>query len=331
MNKENVKISIIGGAVLDVLAGAAGPEVFETGSMPMDYIRTSFGGDALNEAVVLSRLGKKTELITRLGNDEVGNRICAFLDENGVSHDKTIMTDEYASSTNIVLVDKKGERFFLTDPASSQRKLFEDDIAKSTDEMADIVSFASIFVSPPLKPENLGRLFRQIKKRRIILTDMTKPKNGEKLQDLRSCLPYIDYFLANNDEISMLTGESVPRENAELLIKEGVGCAVIKLGAKGCIIKTADAFYEIPAYSDCKVIDTTGAGDSFAAGFLYGLSEKFSLKDCGLFGCAVASCVVENIGGAEGVKSLEEPLQRFEKMKAGYNKNCDDLCLPERI
>ena len=344
---NSLDVTVIGAAVMDILAGAVGPEVFETGSMPMEYIRTSYGGDALNEAVVLSKLGKKVELITRLGDDDVGARTMQFLRENGVKIQRTTVSDEYPSSVNIVLVDEEGERYFLTDPKSCLRKLSEDDIIPHIEGMADIVSFASIFVSPRLRIANLERIFKQIKenvnndpeevannpedmaedrnkknisvnraeKKRILLTDITKPKNGERIEDIACLLPYIDYFLANEDEIAMLTGVINAAENARLLVEEGANCVVIKRGKKGCIIKTKNEMFEVPAYKVENAIDSTGAGDGFAAGFLYGLSEGYSLQDCGKLGCAVASCIVENVGGSEGIDSIEEPRRRFDILK----------------
>ena len=309
---------------MDVLAGAVGPQVFEAGSMPMEYIRTSYGGDALNEAVVLSKLGKRTELISRIGEDDAGDRTLQFLRENGVRIQRITVSDEYPSSVNIVLVDEKGERYFLTDPRSCLRKLSEGDIIPNIADMADIVSFASIFVSPLLRIASLERIFKQIKepvklddteKRRVLLTDVTKPKNGEKLSDIACLLPYIDYFLANEDEIAMLTGDKATAENARRFIEEGANCVVIKRGKEGCLIRTKDNLFEIPSYNVEKVVDSTGAGDSFAAGFLYGLSEKYSIEDCGRFGCAVASCIVVVVGGFEGLKSIEEPRHRFDILK----------------
>ncbi|MCR5343989.1 MAG: epoxyqueuosine reductase QueH [Butyrivibrio sp.] len=319
IQKSDVDISVIGAAVMDVLAGPVNPGVFDIGSIPMEFIRTSFGGDALNEAVVLSRLGKKTELITRLGTDEAGDRTKVFLNENGVSTERSAISDEFPSSVNIVLVDEKGERFFLTDPKSCLRKLSEEDILAHADSLGGIVSFASIFVSPVLGIPAMERVFKAIKNgsdfKRTLLTDMTKPKKGEKLSDIACFLPYIDYYLANEDEIAMLTDCRDAKENAGKVVAAGAGCAVIKRGSKGCLIKTADKCYEIPAYPDCKVIDSTGAGDSFAAGFLYGLSEGYSLDDCGRFACAVASCAVEKVGGSEGIDSADEPLKRYKVLK----------------
>lgn len=79
------------------------------------------------------------------------------------------------------------------------------------------------------------------------------------------------------------------------------------------MIRTKEHQYEIPAYHVHHVVDTTGAGDSFAAGFVWALSERHSLKDCGRFACAVASCSVERWGAVEGVTSLREPIRRMKK------------------
>lgn len=310
-------ITIIGNAIVDVLAKSVNAEVFETGSQPVENIKLAFGGDALNEAVVLTRLGKKIDLISKVGRDEAGLRVLSFLKDSGVSVDKIIVENGLDTSINVVLIDEHGERYFLTNPAGSQRKLAEDDIFPYLDSANDIVSFASIFVSPSLDIPAMTRVFKRIKEKpdRILVADLTKAKKGERLEDLADLLPYVDYILPNEDEIALLTGEKDPYINAGLLIESGVSCAVIKCGSKGCIIRTRDEMYQIPAYPIQKCIDTTGAGDSFAAGFLWALSEGLPLIDCGCFACATASCAVECVGATGGVISVEISMKRYEEIK----------------
>ena len=310
-------ITIIGNTIVDVLAKSVNAEVFETGSQPVENIKLSFGGDALNEAVVLTRLGKKVDLISKVGKDEAGSRVLSFLKDSGVSVDKITVEHGLDTSINIVLIDEHGERHFLTNPTGSQRKLSEEDIYPYLDSVNDIVSFASIFVSPLLDIPALTKIFKKIKEKpdRILVADLTKAKRGERLEDLADLLPYVDYILPNEDEIALLTGEKDPYINAGLLIESGVSCAVIKCGSDGCIIRTKDEMYQIPAYSVNNCIDTTGAGDSFAAGFLWALSEGMSLIDCGCFACAAASCTVECVGATDGVISVETPLSRYEELK----------------
>lgn len=306
-------ITVIGNGVVDVLAGPVDRQVFQSGSYPVENIKLSFGGDALNESVLLSRFGKRVELISRLGQDEAGQRVLGYLRENQVSVDSVTVEEGIDTSVNIVLFDKKGERYFLTNPRGSQRQLEEKDILPYLDAAGDIVSFASMFISASLDIPAMTRVFQRIKSRpgRILSVDVTKAKHGEKLEDLRDLLPYVDYFLPNEEEAALLTGKDDPYLNGKLFVEAGVKCAVIKRGRRGCLICTEREQMEVPAFPVEKCVDTTGAGDSFAAGFLWALSEGYSLADCGKFGCAAASCSVECVGATDGILSVEEPMRRF--------------------
>lgn len=318
MQEKNIKkdITIIGAAIIDVLAGPVDASVFKTGSQAVEMSKMSFGGDALNESVALSRMGQKIQLVSKVGDDEAGARVLDYIKANGLSTESIKVEEGLATGMNIVLIDKDGERNFLTNPQGSLRKLTEEDIEPYLDDAADIVCFASIFVSPPLDIEAMERVFKKIKSKpgRILVADMTKAKRGETLEDLKKILCYVDYIFPNADEIGLLTGETDPFKNAKLLVEAGVGCAVVKCGSKGCIIQTKENTLEIPAYKIQDVKDTTGAGDCFAAGFLWGLSNGLSLPDCGRFACATASCAVEHVGATTGIKSVEEPLKRYKEL-----------------
>ncbi len=316
MGAEKKDITVIGNAIVDVLAGPVSRDVFRLGSHSVEKIKLSFGGDALNEAVLLSRFGKRVELISRLGKDEAGHRVLGYIRENGISADSVIVEEGLDTSVNIVLVDKKGERYFLTNPNGSQRKLEEGDLMPYLDSAGDIVSFASMFISTSLDIPAMTRVFRRIKSRpgRILAVDVTKTKHGERLKDLKELMPYIDYFFPNEEEAALLTGTDDAYVNGELFVKAGVKCAVIKRGRQGCLICTEKEMIEVPAFPVVDCVDTTGAGDSFAAGFLWALSENYSLADCGRFGCAVSSCSVECVGAVDGILSIEEPMRRFSVM-----------------
>jgi sugar/nucleoside kinase (ribokinase family) len=140
---------------------------------------------------------------------------------------------------------------------------------------------------------------------------MSSPKAGETLRDLQSVLPHLDFFFPNEDQAIRLTGVRDVRESARMLNDAGVGCAVIKLGSRGALIRTASQLLEVPAFPVSGAVDTAGAGDAFAAGFLYARLMGCSLRDCALFGCATASCIVECLGASEGLRSREEVFRRF--------------------
>ena len=311
-------ITVIGAAIIDVLAGPVDESIFEKDSQPVNSTRLAFGGDALNEAVVLSQLGAKVELISKVGDDEAGKRILDFLQEKQVDVTKVKIEEGLETGINIVLVTPEGERMFLTNPNGSLRKLSEADVMEQLDSVADIVCMASMFVSPLLDIPEMERIFQRIKSKpgRILVVDMTTAKNGESLADIACLLKYIDYLIPNETEAARLTGEKDAYRNAELFIEHGASCVVIKRGKKGCLIRTKNQQIEIPAYAHAKLVDTTGAGDSFVAGFLWGLKNDMPLEECGRFGCAVASCAVEKLGANTGVTSAEIPMQRHNEMRS---------------
>ncbi len=310
-------ITVIGNAIMDVMAQPLNESVFKTWSSPVDKIKLSFGGDALNESVVLSRFGKNVELISKVGSDEAGFQVIEHLKERGILTDKVRIDSQITTSINIIFADERGERHFLTNPAGSQRRLSLADVKKVLKPAGRIISFASMFISPLIDINAMTALFRMIKEDTdaLLAVDMTKAKNGEKLEDLQELLPYIDYIFPNEEEISLLTGNPDPCVNAELLVNAGVSCAAIKCGNKGSIIRFGDHTYHIPVYHVEKCVDTTGAGDSFAAAFIWALSEGWTAFDCGCFASAAASCAVEQIGATEGVRSLEEALRRYHIVK----------------
>ena len=312
-------VTIIGAAILDVLAGPVNSDVFDTGSLPVNSTSLSFGGDALNEAVVLSQLGAKVELISKVGNDEAGKRVLDFLQEKQVDIAGVMVEDGLETGINIVLVTPDSERVFLTNPNGSLRKLCEGDVTEQLGDVADIVCMASMFVSPLLDVPAMERIFQRIKSKpgRILVADMTTAKNGETLADIEGILKYIDYIIPNETEAERLTGESDVYRNAELFLEHGASCVIIKRGSKGCLIRTRERQIEVPAYAHAKLVDTTGAGDSFVAGFIRGLKNGMSLEECGRFGCAVASCTVEKMGANAAIESVDLPMRRYNEMVQG--------------
>ena len=308
-------VTVIGPSVIDILAAPFDPEALAKGKRDVDQIRMSFGGDALNESVVLSRMGKKVQLISKIGADEAGRSIRKHLEKEKVSTKHVIVEQGLNTSVNIALVDADGGRKFLTDPHSSQRKLGLEDVLPMLDETAPIVSFASIFISPCFSIEKTEQLFSRIKAAgKTLVSDVTRPKNGETFDDLKFLFPYMDIFVPNDEEIFLLTGEKDPYKNVQMLVDAGVKTAVVKIGKDGCLIGTRDGILHVPAVAGVRCVDTTGAGDSFAAGLIAGLAEGRSIVDCARLGCAAASCSIEQVGATDGVRSLEQVMERYARL-----------------
>lgn len=281
MERQNCQIVIIGAAIIDVLVRPADADVFQTGSSPAEEIRLSMGGDALNEATVLAGLGKKVRLETVIGEDRAGRFIRNHCRECGIELPEDCVRSQIRTGVNVVLVGRDGARHFLTDPGSTLRSLKEEDIHIPFPDSSDIVCFASIFVFPEIGPAQLERIFSGAKQQgKTVCADMTKCKRGETTADLAPAFRYLDYLFANDGEAMLLTGKGSVEEAAMDLKNAGVSVSIIKCGARGCYILSGQEGRWFPAVTGVNCIDTTGAGDSFAGGFLAALSDGKSLQEC---------------------------------------------------
>ena len=321
-----MKISVIGPAIIDVLAGHVGPDIFSKKSNRVDNIRLSFGGNALNEAVTLSRLGAKTSLITKLGDDESGKRVLDFISENGLPTEKVIVEAGLKTAVSVVLIDESGERFFLTDPNSNLRKLDLGDIMPFIDEMGDIVCFPCMFTSPLLDIPKVAELFSLIKEKpgRTIVLDMTNAKNGETTDDMAGIFSQTDFFLPNREELISISKGKTPDEAAEQILGFGTKAVIVKCGSESTRVYTKNSVTTVPVFKEAHLCDTTGAGDCFGAGFIYGLYRGMDLINAVAFGNATASCTVEVMGATDGITSADEPTKRYQKLM-------NDLDIPSSL
>ena len=201
------------------------------------------------------------------------------------------------TGVNIVLVEQDGTRSFLTNPHGTLRSLKVEHIQMPFPESAKIVCFASIFVFPKIGPDKLVQIFSQAKMQgKIVCADMTKRKKGETLEDMAEAFSYIDYLFPNDEEAMLLTETESVEEAAECIKSTGVGNVIIKCGKRGCYIRTDVEKCWIAAEENVNCIDTTGAGDSFAAGFLNALLDGKGVKRCAKEGNRYGAEAVQHIG-----------------------------------
>jgi sugar/nucleoside kinase (ribokinase family) len=109
----------------------------------------------------------------------------------------------------------------------------------------------------------------------------------------------LDYLLPNDEQVLGLTGEGDLAAGCRALIRRGVGCVVATCGADGALVVDEEGSEPVPAF-DVEVLDTTGCGDAFSAGFLRGLSLGRSRRDAAVLGCAAAAMVAQGLGSDHG-------------------------------
>lgn len=323
--KGDRQVMIIGAAIADILLCPVDESVFAQGSCGVDSIRMDVGGDALNESTVLARLGHPPVLVTKLGRDGAAGFILEHCRREGIE----VCADQdpdLDTGINAVLVSPNGERSFVTNRSGSLRRLALKDIlpALETEAFARtrLVCLASMFVSPMLPLGDMEALFARIKAAgKVLCADATRRKNGETLTDAAGALRHLDYFFPNLDEARLLTGLDAPEAAADALLEAGVGCVALKMGARGCLLARGGERINVPAYPDARCVDTTGAGDTFAAAFIAALLEGGSLAECGCFANAAASIAVERLGATAARLTAEDVGRRRDAIRERMQGN----------
>ena len=307
---------IIGAAIVDIPLSPVTPDILSAHSTPLQRIAMGLGGDAANEALVLARLGHVPALVSVLGDDAPGDFVRRTLARAGVDTGAVTVREGLDTGINVVLVRPDGERSFITSRSGSLRQLSLSDILPALDSPslsgARVACLASLFVSPRLTLSDTAALFDALKSRGLILcADTTRPKLGETLWEAGETLSRLDYFFPNLEEAATLTGEHDPDAVADALLDCGVKHVVLKLGGRGCLLKSHEERHLIPAVPGIRCVDTTGAGDTFAGGFIAAILEGRTFADCGRFANAAASLCVETVGATEGGWTRKDVLRRY--------------------
>jgi sugar/nucleoside kinase (ribokinase family) len=181
---------------------------------------------------------------------------------------------------------------------------------------AAIVHVGGTYLLPKFDGEGAAKLFAEARARgKLTSMDVTWDTTGRWLAVIEPCLPHLSFFMPSIREAERIAGTGVPEDIAVFLQKKGVQTAVVKLGEKGCYVKhgAEPGFYR-DAFPT-QVVDTTGAGDSFVAGFLTGVLEEWDVKSCAAFACAVAAMNIRAVGATAGVPTFEEARQFMQAQK----------------
>lgn len=258
------------------------------------------GGSAANTIVGLARLGLKTGFIGKVANDHAGELLLKAFRKENVDTSGVAVSRRGRSGTVMGYVDAGGQRALYVDPGANDLLEFEEiDLEYAGDtEFLHLTSFVG---KRPFEAQK--RLVEMLSGIRMSFDPgALYARTG--LSSLRSIVKRSFAMLPNAKEVKWLTGENYER-GSQALIKEGVSVVAVKLGDKGCYVTDGRENHLVEPY-EVKVVDTTGAGDAFCAGFLYGLIKNNDLYECGRLGNFVASrCIIE-IGARTGLPRLAD-------------------------
>lgn len=263
------------------------------------------GGCTNNTALTLAKLGVPVEIVTAVGRDEFGDFLVRNLTRAGVGTTHVQRDPTLHTAVSIVLVNQDGERSFLHHPGANAG-LRGEHFPQSLLEQARVLHIGGALLLKELDGPPMAELLSRARAAGATITlDTTFDRYGTGLRLLAPCFPLLDVFLANEREATTLSGRTTSEDCAAFFLDAGCAATVIKMGDKGCLLATGSGRKRLPAFV-MPVVDTTGAGDAFAAGFLAGLVSGRSLEDCARLGCAAGGCCVGFPGASAFPVSMQD-------------------------
>ena len=305
---EQMDVLSLGIFVVDVL-GKPIDHFPEKGKLVLfDELEIHTGGCANNTAIALTRLGVSVGTMGKIGNDRFGDLILHTLAENqvdtaGIQRDVNVNT-----SFTFVAIASDGERSFCH-YIGANGELSEDDLNWDIIKTAKILHIAGALVMPRFDGQPMANVLQKAKTLGITTSlDTAWDATGKWLETLEPCLPFVDIFLPSLTEAQHLTGKSEVREISTFLRNYGISTIGLKMGERGSYVSTPEEELFVPAYP-VNIVDATGAGDAYVAGFLTGTVKGWDLKTTAELASATGAACVTAIGTTAGIQNLEETMK----------------------
>ena len=256
------------------------------------------GGSAANTIAGLARLGLRTGFIGKVAEDREGKLLLSDFRKEKVDTRGIVVSKEGRSGVVMGYVDQKGERALYVDPGVNDWLDFRE-INLDYPTHTRFLHLTSFVGEKPFEAQK--QLTNQLSNVKISF-DPGSLYARKSLKSLKPIIQGSHVMLPNENEIRLLTGKDY-ETGSKLLIREGVTFVAAKLGARGCYVTNGKESHLVEPYEK-KVVDTTGAGDAFCAGFLYGLVRGQNLYECGRLGNFVAARCIEKVGARKGLPRL---------------------------
>ena len=266
----------------------------------VDTIRMSPAGTAGGTAVVLARLGAQVSSHGAVGADPAGDMLLALLRREGIDVSGLVRTDAAQTSASVLPVRPNGDRPAWHCVGANGTFTIDRIDAGALDGVTHLHLGGPEFLGGEAAAALLAGAREQGASTSV---DLLAPGEPGILEWVEECLPHVDHLLPNDEQVLGLTGTTDLVAGARALVARGVGTVAVTQGARGALVVTADEVVEVPAY-DVEVVDTTGCGDAFSAGYLRGLSTGRDLRGAAELGCATAAHVAQGVGTDHGAYDL---------------------------
>lgn len=293
-------VDILGRPVTDIPPGQ--------GVRVLDEIKITAAGTAAGTAVDLAKLGARVVGMGAIGRDRLGDFLIGVLDEYGIDTSHLARKAGLATPATILPIRPNGERPALHAPGA-MASLTAEDVDLSVIAKADLLHVGGPDVLGDFTSTALADIMRFARENGVVTSmDLLSAREEDgTLERLTPALAWTQYFMPNDDQLRVITGRDDLVDAAARVRALGVECVAVTLGAAGSLIVSDGETLRVPAF-DVPVVDTTGCGDAYCAGFIMALLAGRPLPAAARLGTAAAALVAGGLGSDAGIADLEQTL-----------------------
>ncbi|MGW3037816.1 carbohydrate kinase family protein [Streptomyces sp. NPDC001178] len=297
-----MKVVTMGVHVLDVLVRPVEEIPEGQGATLVDDIRMTAAGTAGGTALTLAKLGASVRTAGAIGTDPTGDLLVQLLNRAGIDTGLLVRRTDTSTSASVLPIRPNGDRPSL--------HLLGANITYGLDDVPwDAVAEAGhLHLGGPelIGADVAARILAHAKEHDVVTSvDLLAPGELGTFDQIEPLLPYVDHLLPNDDQVLGFSEEQDLVTGAKKFLAAGAGLVAVTRGGYGALLVTAEGTETVPAF-EVDVVDTTGCGDAFSAGFIRGIGLGRTPREAAVLGSAAAALVAQGLGSDHGEFDLPE-------------------------
>lgn len=293
----------LGAHILDVLARPVESIPDGQDTVVVDEIRVTAAGAAAGTAVALARLGNDVVSVGAVGDDDLGDLLVRIMERNGVDVRGLVRRTADQTSASILPIRPDGGRPSFHVPGANLT-LTAGAVGPGLLSAADIVHLGGPDVTFGLNDPAFFEMLAQARGTGTVVTMDLLSTMPDLLRGAAAFLPHVDHFLPNEEQAVAMTGHDDPDKAARALLAQGPRTVVVTLGGEGSLVATAGGVERLPVLP-VDVVDTTGCGDAYCAGFITGIARGLDVLEAARWGTAAAATVAQGLGSDACLTDLD--------------------------
>jgi sugar/nucleoside kinase (ribokinase family) len=291
-----MKVIAMGAHILDVLVRPVTEIPPGQDVALVEQVRMTAAGTAAGTALTFAKLGAAVSTAGAIGTDPQGDLLLSLLDRAGIDTSLVVRKPQVPTSSTVLPIRPNGERPALHLLGANLAYTL-DDVDWDAVAAADHIHLGG---TEMLGPDFATRVLKHAKDNGLTTSvDLIAPGGMGTFDLIAPAMAYTDYLLPNEDQILGFTGAADLSEGCKRLLDAGAGLLAITRGAEGALVVSGEGTQQVPAFK-VDVVDTTGCGDAFSAGFVFGTLAGRSPRDAAVLGNAVAALVAQGLGSDHG-------------------------------